>query len=245
MAFCGNGKENYAYSKLSEEKFNEIVALLKTTSMTEIKIAEKFGVSLITINQINTGHTLFHENIDYPIRKYKDPKYCKYCHKKLCSDNTSGYCKDCLNYFHTLPYSEQIKYLPSNLSTSPFIPTNQKELFIFLYYNPFSVVAKHYSTTKKKILIYLQHNNIPNIVEDYRLWFENNYKDYLPKDNKQEIIRKIYVQKSLDNSYIAEYTTVSEAARSINKGIYNHGEHIKSAAISYKYYKIYPDNCFL
>lgn len=58
-------------SKFSQEEIEEIVELLKNSSLSFEKIAEKFNCSYGTISHINTGKHYQNDSYTYPIRKKK------------------------------------------------------------------------------------------------------------------------------------------------------------------------------
>lgn len=74
------GGNNFQKSvKLSKKDVEEIIKLLKNTTLTSKEIAKKFNVNYTTISSINTGTTWKNISINYPIRKANNKKYKKHC----------------------------------------------------------------------------------------------------------------------------------------------------------------------
>lgn len=91
-----NLDENTRYQKLDSEKVNQIISLLKNSTLTEAEIANIFGVSKDFISYINLGKNHRRENIDYPIRKIKfRPKQCLQCGTSISGAGISGLCASC------------------------------------------------------------------------------------------------------------------------------------------------------
>lgn len=78
-------------SKISEEEYNQIVKAIEN-NMSFKNIALKFNVSYSYISDINNGSRLFHQNIQYPIRKSinnPDKEYYQKIIDKLKSSSSS------------------------------------------------------------------------------------------------------------------------------------------------------------
>lgn len=86
----------------SRDDVTAIQAMLKDTNLSEIKIAEIFGVSDVNISDINLGHIWKTEGVEYPIRKFQrnhepPPRYCQYCGSKVSPRTKTGRCWECWN----------------------------------------------------------------------------------------------------------------------------------------------------
>ena len=91
-----NLDENTRYRKLDSEKVNQIILLLKNSTLTEREIANVFDVSEDFISYINLGKNHRRENMDYPIRKAKfRPKQCIQCGTLISGTGISGLCASC------------------------------------------------------------------------------------------------------------------------------------------------------
>lgn len=94
---------------------------LKTTSMLHREIAEKWGVSVETVQGINTGRYWKQDNEDYPLQKHndksvwlKEPKkfYCETCGKEIT--RKAKHCTECSKILQrkaTRPSREELKAL--------------------------------------------------------------------------------------------------------------------------------------
>ena len=85
--------------KLTKEQANEIIILLRDSTLSQIQIAEQYHVTQQMISDINSGHSWFQENINYPIRqrnaitlKKRGLQYvkCPICGKEILS--SKKYC---------------------------------------------------------------------------------------------------------------------------------------------------------
>lgn len=86
--------------KLSDINVEEIIDLLKYSDLTLTQISKIFKVGVDTISEINHGHSRFHHNEEYPIRKFfknKKPKtnHCIDCGALIKSE--SKRCVKCYN----------------------------------------------------------------------------------------------------------------------------------------------------
>lgn len=59
--------------KLSNEKLQSIITLLRDTDLTQRAIAEKVGVVEGTVSNVNLGKTNYQIDVEYPIRDYSSP----------------------------------------------------------------------------------------------------------------------------------------------------------------------------
>lgn len=91
----GGERDHSKQVKINTEILNEIVSLLKFSSMTMTEIAKKFNIGIDTVSEINNGKTRIIVGELYPLRKTRrDKTYCMYCGKPLktlCSNR----CKEC------------------------------------------------------------------------------------------------------------------------------------------------------
>lgn len=65
----GLSGERHSRAILTQEQVNQIIFELQENNKTSREIAEEFGVSPVTICNINKGKTWYNSNIVYPIRK--------------------------------------------------------------------------------------------------------------------------------------------------------------------------------
>lgn len=115
-----NLDENTRYQKLDSEKVDQIILLLKNSTLTEREIANIFNVSEDFISYINLGRNHRRINIDYPIRKVKfRPKQCTQCGAPISGAGISGLCVSCSSaQRRTVIRPEKETLLQELLSTS-------------------------------------------------------------------------------------------------------------------------------
>lgn len=78
--------------KITESQLDEIISLLKFSTISISNIAKQFSVGVDTISEINNGRTRIRVGETYPIRKRK-LKFCKICGAK--TKTTAGRCVKC------------------------------------------------------------------------------------------------------------------------------------------------------
>ena len=78
---------------LDYEQVQEIQHLLLTTRISQMEISKQFGVSQMTISQINQGVTWVDEELSYPLRTKKQVYYCSDCGKEISKGATR--CPEC------------------------------------------------------------------------------------------------------------------------------------------------------
>lgn len=94
MTSGGAGSPNLEM-KLTNEDLLEIHLLLRESDLTQLEIAEIFGVGNDTISEINNGKTRRFDFINYPIRSLPEKKiyYCPKCGNKKSKEST--HCQKC------------------------------------------------------------------------------------------------------------------------------------------------------
>lgn len=86
---------------------NEVIELLRNSSLTQKKIAEKFNITEEMIQGINTGRYWRRDDIEYPVRnkikRKNSPNYCPICGKEIKWESKS--CIKCRSLIYK--YSEE------------------------------------------------------------------------------------------------------------------------------------------
>ena len=195
VARCGSGSGHY--NKINEYIFYDIVKLLRETNLSQGAIGEIYSISLKTVNMINTGNQNRHDDIEYPIRKTTNTRYCKVCGKKLYSTSKTDFCKNFLCRF-PLP--------------------NYKEFIDMIFYSGKQKACQFYGYSIKVINRWLQEYCLPVEKTEFKKWYEKEILQYPAKKNK--LIDKY----DLTGKYLATYNNGIEAGASIGRGKrqYNH-----------------------
>lgn len=113
---AGGNNETH-FNKLNFESLKEIKDLLKNSNIMLKDIALEYQVSLITIKDINQGHSWYDELEDYPLRKNKQ-YFCERCGKEISKG--ARYCIDCRHFLDRVcdrPSREELKEM---IRTQPF-----------------------------------------------------------------------------------------------------------------------------
>lgn len=138
--------------KLTEEDVSLITKdLEESTELLEQEIAEKYGVSIHTIKDINVGRTWKRDNIKYPIRdnKIKKKYFCQYCGKEVSDGNDR--CKECYDK------SQRKVNRPE-----------KEELYKLLKENSFCAVGKMFGVSDNAIRKWCKSYGLPTHARDYK-----------------------------------------------------------------------------
>ena len=150
------GGYNGHFSKLDYNSLKEIKELIKNSDMFLKDIAQKYNISLITIKDINQGHSWYDENEIYPLRqtKVKKKHYCVDCGKEI-SKRSHGLCNSCCR--KTLRKVER--------------PTRE-ELKFYIRTLPFTEIGKIFNVSDNAIRKWCDAENLPRRKVDI-----NSYTD--------------------------------------------------------------------
>lgn len=133
------------FIKLNKTKLLEIIDLLTNTKILLKDIAKRYNVSLITIKDINQGHSWHNSKLDYPLRKNKIKKnFCIDCGEKI----TGKYrCLNCATKMLTKSLEE--------------LPINREELKQLIRTIPFVKIGQLYNVTDSAIRKWCKKFNLP------------------------------------------------------------------------------------
>lgn len=183
--------------------------------MTHQQIADTVDISIEMVQGINTGR-YWKRDICYPIqvrtiRETKVKRFCSKCGQPIDDRNISGLCLQCFNDEHraTLP-------LPLN------------EFLLLIYNKSFAEVGRMYDVSDNTIRKWLKRYDIPVLRKDFRAYVEKNILN-IPQqsENKQSKSLRVQVEQlDLDGNVIAEFDSISDAARAVGDVKYN--SHISS-----------------
>lgn len=155
--------------KLTKEEVDLITKDLKeSTELLEQEIAEKFGVSIHTIKDINVGRTWKREDIEYPIRKFRIKKkntdshnfeiiernkptifYCEICGKEVSKGNNR--CRDC--------YNKSIRKVDR---------PEKDDLYKLLKENSFCAVGRIFGVSDNAVRKWCKSYGLPTHARDYK-----------------------------------------------------------------------------
>lgn len=150
------GNEQHCNGLSSISDVDEIINLLKTTSLSNIEIGEMYGVSDQAISDINCGRTWYKDSIDYPIRNNNttnEDYYCIKCGAPISKYNKTHLCKKC---------ARKDVYVKANKTPV------KEELYSLLCKNPFSKVAIMYGVTDNAVRKWCDKFKIPRHSSYYR-----------------------------------------------------------------------------
>lgn len=162
------GNEQHCNGLSSKNDIDEIINLLKTSSLSNIEIGNIYGVSDQSISDINCGRTWHKDDIDYPIRKRMqntgrkrmqntgktyNAMFCIKCGSPIYKYNKTNLCRSCVR---------KDVYLKAN--KTPI----KEELYNLLCENSFLKVATMYGVTDNAVRKWCDKFKIPRHSSYYR-----------------------------------------------------------------------------
>lgn len=140
-------------TKITDEMYKGIENDLRSTDLTWEEIGDKYGLSVRTIQHINTGYRNKREDVDYPIRVFRNnkankvKKYCKDCNVILKGENS----KRCLVC--------SLKYRRRNFPEKDYLLKNVAE-------KGFKGVGKDYGVTGNTVKRWCKVRGLPSKIRD-------------------------------------------------------------------------------
>lgn len=139
------------YMKLNNEVLDSILFDLSNNTLTELQIANKYGLHPTTISSINIGKTWRDKSREYPIRKVIKKTYnCKKCGKRISQKCKTNMCSECYN-------KEKTKNIP-----------DRDTLYNLLLQESFVGVAKLYDVSDNAVRKWCKKYKIPSNSYYYR-----------------------------------------------------------------------------
>ena len=154
------GGETSVPITLTQEKAEEIKQLLMTTSISQAKIGELYGVSQNAISDINTGYCWVSDDIQYPIRKYAQRKkeyYCIDCGKIISQGALR--CIDC------------DKKNRSKQSRKP----SREVLKDLIRSTPFTTIGANFGVSDNAVRKWCDFYNLPRKVKDIKKYSDEEW----------------------------------------------------------------------
>lgn len=201
MTAGGNSSPHFV--NLNNEKLNKIRELLANTNLTQKQIAEEVNISEEMVQGINTGR-YWKIDIEYPIRKHKatlNNRNCSICGKPITRYGTTGMCSNC--------FAKTQRKMPE---------VEINELLLKIYNSNFTAVGREYGVSDNTIRKHIAKFNIPTTKKEFRKYVECEilHKEIITIQPKQQQ-KKAVIQLDLNGQYIADFNSISDAARSIGK----------------------------
>ena len=146
----GDGTLN-ATVKLTNDEVEEIIDLLKNSTLTQRSIAKVFNVGEDTISEINWGKTRHRCSVDYPIRQYNHKqRICPVCGQ--WKDKKSSLCHDC-------KIKANRKNWPSRTELKSLIRTT-----------PFTTIGKQFGVSDNAVRRWCDAYDLPRRARDIKLY---------------------------------------------------------------------------
>lgn len=150
------------YNKLNEDKLQNIFFLLLRSKMSLKQIAELNNVSIITVKDINQGHSWKSEFYEYPLRKTKCKikfYYCCDCGKEI--SNNAKRCLICHN-----------RYISKNKKINKI---NRDELKYLIRTESFVHIGKKFSVTDNAIKKWCDKFNLPRTKKEINAYSDEEW----------------------------------------------------------------------
>ena len=207
--------------KLSEDVVLKIIDVLRTSTETNQKIAEEFGISERMVRSINYGECWPIESINYPIRyvRPRSPngqhmpqkpkqktKQCVIC--KALIDSKATYCKKC--------YNEVVVRL-NRKSQRP----GSLELAKMIIDNGFVKVGEMFGVSDNAIKGWLKSNAIPDKKKELVDWYNQQMgiaaERPKPKNGNKERSVPVKQIHLLTRAVINVFPSINSATRAMGK----------------------------
>lgn len=120
------GDCNRGVVKIGYDTVLSIIQDLKESNLTQLEIAERYGVSKDSITDINLGHTWHNPLLTYPIRNNfpKNKNYCLICGKEI--DKSAQLCKCCSSIAQRKVERPDRDTLLEEIANSSFLAVGKK-----------------------------------------------------------------------------------------------------------------------
>lgn len=164
------GGQNTYPHYLSYTDVEEIQQLLLNTTLSQTEIGDKYGVSQVTISQINRGLIWVMEDLEYPLRSrtYKtgnicaDKKACPICGKLI--DVRNNYCQTCYNQ------QRKINFIKT-------LPVTRDELKEMIRTRTFTDIGKQFNLTDNAIRKWCDNLNLPRRRSEIKKYTDEEWAD--------------------------------------------------------------------
>lgn len=199
------GGQSSASHYLSYDEVQEIQNTLLTTRISQMDISKKYGVSQMTISDINRGATWVDEELEYPLRtkafKTNDKgesityqKPCPRCGKMI--DKRSNFCQDCSLIVRK---EEFIKSLP--------ITKDELKQLLLDNNGSFAKVGKMFNISDNGLRKWCKNLDLPTHAKDYKQDKSQTQKQqYHPP-------RAVYMLDKETEEVLKEFSCYAEAGR--------------------------------
>ena len=212
--------------KLTPQKVQEIIQILKTSNKTNTQIAKDFGVSEGMIRNINAGVLWVQPNETYPIRTTRTnnkltiaqnkkprtyasrkPNFCACCNAPISSYAT--HCRKCSNKLEGLNNRKVVQRPPS------------LELAKMVCESSFEEIGRQYGISGRAVQKWCAAYGIPHTKEALKKWYYQQIGvEYLsPSEHvKKLVVRKKVQQIDLQTGQVLHlFDSPTEASRYLHK----------------------------
>lgn len=163
------GQSTYSHY-LSYTDVEEIQQLLLNTTLSQTEIGDKYGVSQVTISQINRGLIWVMEDLEYPLRSRTymtgnvcaGKKACPICGKLI--DARNDYCQTCYNQ------QRKINFIKA-------LPVTRNELKEMIRTRTFTDIGKQFNLTDNAIRKWCDNLNLPRRRSEIKKYTDEEWAD--------------------------------------------------------------------
>lgn len=205
------GGQNVVPHILTYPQVEEIQNLLLTTRINQTEIGNKYGISQVSVSQINRGIIWYNEDLDYPLRKNKTTKKkCIDCGKEI--EYRSTRCKSCATKYYKITHP-QISNKPSKEGLQQILFENNGN---------FTKIGKLFGITDNAVRNWCKSYDLPYHSSNYKKKAELSDENKTPTQSK-----KIAMLDKNTEEILQIFDSISEAGKYINT---NGTSHISDVA---------------
>lgn len=167
------GGETSSFHVLSYDNVKEIQNLLLNTELNQTEIGNKFGVSQVTISQINRGLIWVNDELKYPLRERKYITNKRKTKEKIENNINLNYCMDCgIIISGSALRCKKCYELTRRKTERP----SREELKQLIRTTPFTTIAKQFNVSDNAIRKWCDTYNLPRKSSEIKKYSDEEWE---------------------------------------------------------------------